>query len=96
VADVEGPLHDDVIPVPREAFIEDAVFVVRAGEAGGPEVAAEVRPTTVRVLPAAVLVKPADDAQGLRDGDRVVVSNLEDIADGSRLRTTGATESAPR
>ena len=33
-----------------------------------------------------MLAEPAEDDRGLQAGDRVVVTNLEDVAEGSRLR----------
>lgn len=84
IADVEAERYENVLPVPREAFLGEYVYVVDDTEEDDSSEARRVRPQIVKTLAGVALVRP--DAEGMQDGDRVVVSNLEDIADGSRLR----------
>lgn len=87
VADVDGGVHEDVVVVPREAFVEDRVYkVVRKTDVEDVWEALEIRPRVRVVLAGVVLVEPETGAGGLEAGDRVVVTNLEDVAQGSRLR----------
>jgi len=80
IAKVEGLLHQDVIPVPRGAFVADRIYVaVPAGD--GEAVIHERTPEIERLLPAKALVRG-----GLQDGELVVITNLEQIADGSRVQ----------
>ena len=78
-----------MLTVPREAFLEDRVYTVQRSEK---EDEAEVwlarltRPDVVAILAGTVLVQPGEEPDDLQSGARVVVTNLEDIADGSRLR----------
>jgi RND family efflux transporter MFP subunit len=95
VADVDGPLHAGVLPVPREAFLGDRVFALVREDGEGAPVARERRPRVRAWLPGLALVEPGDGPEDLGDGDVVVVSNLEDIADGSRVRTVGAVTEPP-
>ena len=88
LADVEAASFEDVIPVPREAFLGEHVYVVSGTAPDGSASARRIRPHVVKMLAEIALVRP--EAGVLEDGDRVVVSNLEDIADGSRLRPVDA------
>jgi len=77
VATISGRLFKNVVPVPRTAFVDDAVFV-----AGGESPSrASQRDIEVSVrLPHVVLVRT-----GLEPGDRLIVTNLEQIADGTEV-----------
>ena len=86
VADVDGGIYRDVVIVPREAFVEDRVYVVRQTDVADVWEAHEIRPRIRAVLAGVVLAEPGADGDGLAAGDRVVVTNLEDVAEGSRLR----------
>ena len=86
VADVEGGIYRDVVVVPREAFVQDTVYVVRPTDVADVWEAHEVRPVIRAVLAGVMLAEPGADSEGLGDGDPVVVTNLEDVAEGSRLR----------
>jgi len=88
VADVEGALYRDVLVVPREAFVEDRVYVVRAAQAESEDVwvAHERVPRVRAVLAGVTLAEPEGVEDGLQADDQVVITNLEDVADGSRLR----------
>ena len=81
VATVDGRLHDDVFVVPRIAFLNDTVYVAvpEMGEAGH-AVARRKTPVVSRWLPGVALV-----TDGLDEGDRVVITNLERIADSSKI-----------
>lgn len=92
VADVDGALYPAVLPVPREAFLEGCVYVAGPGEDEQTWVAHERHPNVRTVLGEIVLVTPGDGDGDLRGGDRVVVTNLEDIADGSRIRVLEASD----
>ena len=83
-ARVEGRTHEDVVPVPRQAFLGELLFVARRdGEAGGEPVyeVVEREPTVARLLPGVALV-----SGGLEDGERFLVTNLESV----ESRTVGA------
>jgi RND family efflux transporter MFP subunit len=85
VAEIEGKLHPEVFAIPRAAFISERVYVARpklpAGKGEGVAVIAERTPIIDRLLPETALVK-----DGLAEGDLVVVTNLEQIADGSTVQ----------
>ncbi|MCZ6785942.1 MAG: efflux RND transporter periplasmic adaptor subunit [Planctomycetota bacterium] len=74
IASIGGRRYDDVIAVPRTAFVGDTVFVAvkvrkeTQAQARTPEVAA--------LLPQVALVRG-----GLESGDRIIVTNLEQVAD---------------
>jgi RND family efflux transporter MFP subunit len=80
IAEVEGRLHESVIPVPRAAFVADRLYVAVRAE-NGEALIDERTPEIERLLPERALVKG-----GLKDGELVVVTNLEQIADGSRVQ----------
>ncbi|MFH0945808.1 MAG: efflux RND transporter periplasmic adaptor subunit [Planctomycetota bacterium] len=81
VATVDGRLHQEVFQVPRIAFLNDTVYVAvpELGEAGH-AVAQRRTPVVSRWLPGVALV-----TDGLDEGDRVVITNLERIADASQI-----------
>lgn len=93
LAAVEGLLHDDVVAVPRTAFVGDRVYVAeRTPDESGQATATRRRPTIRRLLPDYALVEA-----GLESGDEVVVTNLERIGEGSAIQVTGTeTLSFPR
>lgn len=88
VATVDGRLHEDVAAVPRVAFVGEQVFVAEPslGEAGEGEARARA-PAVVRWLPDVALIRG-----GLEEGARVIVTNLERIADSSLIRIGGAAD----
>ncbi|MFV1957924.1 MAG: hypothetical protein ACC662_00785, partial [Planctomycetota bacterium] len=53
-------------------------------------VARRLEPTIVATMPDVVLVAPGDGPGALTGGDRVVVTSLEEIADGARIRVLPA------
>jgi len=78
--EVQGRLHPQVIPVPRRAFLGDRIFVAKPDGSG--EAVIEVRrPTVTRQLAGTALVKG-----GLADGEFFLVTNIESVAAGSRVR----------
>ena len=81
MGEIRGRAYEGVIPIPREAFVGDRVFVVET-DAGSPEeaVVASRRPRVLRMLPETALV-----TDGLEDGDLVVVTNLEELSEGMRV-----------
>jgi RND family efflux transporter MFP subunit len=89
VAEIEGPSHEGVIPVPRTAFVEDRLFVATPDSDGTALVSIRT-PEVSRWLPSVALV-----SGGLSEGDRIVVTNIEQIADGSRVRLVADGEKSP-
>jgi RND family efflux transporter MFP subunit len=83
VADIEGRTHADVVPVPRRAFLGRRVFVAHPDKeaAEGIYVVSERAPTVERFLSGVALVR-----NGIEDGELVLVTNLESVAEGSRVR----------
>jgi RND family efflux transporter MFP subunit len=92
LARIEGAKHADVIVVPRMAFVGEHLYVAArepGAESGKDLTIARVRtPVVRRWLTDVVLVDG-----GVEAGERIVVTNLEDLAHGSRIRV--APESAP-
>ncbi len=92
LATVDGRRHDDVIPIPRIAFLGDLIYVAEPGSAADPGqtdedgarpvsfVARSRRPVIVRELPDVALA-----TSGVAAGDLVIVSNLERLGEGSRV-----------
>jgi membrane fusion protein (multidrug efflux system) len=76
-ATFEGQRYANVFAVPRTAFVGKRIFVVEG------EVARERVPVIVRSLPAVVLCE-----SGIEVGDRIIVTNLEQVADGTRITAT--------
>jgi RND family efflux transporter MFP subunit len=82
VATVDGTVEEDVIVLPRAAFVGDVVYVAEPdGEQEGVFVARERRPKVRRMLPSVALVE-----EGLEVDEEVLVSNVEEVADGTRVR----------
>jgi RND family efflux transporter MFP subunit len=76
---VDGALHEGVFAVPRIALVAGKLYLAEpAGE--GEAVVRERTPVVRRLLPEVVLVE-----EGLADGERIIVTNLEQIAGGSRV-----------
>ena len=84
VATVDGRLHQEVMAIPRIAFLKDNVFVAvpELGEKGH-ATARRKRPIVLRWLPDVALV-----SGGLDPGDQVITTNLERIADASLILVT--------
>jgi RND family efflux transporter MFP subunit len=86
VATIEGRVTDDVVAVPREAFVADALYVAEpdgpVDETSGarPALIHERRPGVVRRLPDMVLVR-----DGIEPGDLIVVTGVSEVAEGARV-----------
>jgi len=86
VAEIQGLTHESVFVVPRRAFLGTRMFVAHPeadGDAGDDEifVVSERHPTVERYLSGLALVR-----DGLEEGEFYLVTNLESVADGSRVR----------
>ena len=92
VAEIEGPLHRGVFVLPRIALRDGGVFVVEARESGEEEQARFQKLSLRRALADRALVEP----EGLSPGDRVAITNVARIADGSRVVALPAEEGADR
>jgi len=87
--EVEGRMHRDVIPIPRDAMVGKTVFLARRSEASPEQgVVESVNPTFAAILHDVALV-----SAGINAGDEVVLSNVEAIDQGSRI-TFAAADSA--
>ena len=86
-ARIEGRRFDRVFVIPRSAMLEDRLYVARDG------IARTVAPHIIARLPHAVLVD-----EGLREGEMLIASNLEEVADGTRvnLSTNQAVDAVSR
>ncbi len=80
IARVGGLVHEGVIPIPRAAFVGHRIYLARRAE-DGEAVIEELIPAVERLLPEEALIRT-----GLTEGDLVVITNLEQIADGSRVQ----------
>lgn len=78
-AGIEGPFHSDALVVPREAIVDGRVYVV---DKDGIAKARTV--TTGRRLQQLVLV-----SAGIEKGDRIILTNLDVIRDGTRVIPQG-------
>ncbi|MCU0725273.1 MAG: efflux RND transporter periplasmic adaptor subunit [Planctomycetes bacterium] len=78
-ADVEGTLHAGVIAVPRIALVSGKLYLAEP-DGTGEAVVRERQPGVRRLLPEVALID-----EGLAEGERIIVTNLEQIADGSRV-----------
>ncbi|MHC4940801.1 MAG: efflux RND transporter periplasmic adaptor subunit [Planctomycetota bacterium] len=76
-AKIAGRRYENVFAVPRTAFVQDRLFVAKDGKAHARQ------PRIVKALPATILC----DA-GVEDGERIIITNLEEVADGSRVAAT--------
>jgi len=73
-ATIRGKSYANVFVVPRTAFVGERLFVIENG------VARQRIPHVVHALPAVIL---CDD--GIEEGDRIIVTNLEQVADGAQV-----------
>ena len=93
-AEVAGRTTRDCIAIPRVAFVGDVVYVVadvlREGEEGDEALVEERRPVLARLLPDVALV-----ASGIEVGERIVVTNVEQLANGTRVRIVREADGAP-
>lgn len=86
-AELGGRTHQDVVVVPREAFAGEDLFVVVEDPEADPDAtprrgkAKRITPTVSRWLVDVALV-----TGGLKDGQEIVTSNLEAVANDARLR----------
>ncbi|MDP7035446.1 MAG: efflux RND transporter periplasmic adaptor subunit [Planctomycetota bacterium] len=81
-AEVSGRTHRGVIAVPRTAFVGESLFVVKLDpENGSLGVVQELRPQVSIRLTSVALVE-----DGLETGDMIVITNLEQIAQGSKVQ----------
>ncbi|MEZ6058975.1 MAG: efflux RND transporter periplasmic adaptor subunit [Planctomycetaceae bacterium] len=83
-ARIDGPVWSDAIVIPREAIIEDHVFVV---DSDGKAVKRRIR--TGRRLQSMIVVE-----QGLQPGEKVILTNLDIVEDGKRVTIQAATTPA--
>ncbi|MDF1701236.1 MAG: HlyD family efflux transporter periplasmic adaptor subunit [Planctomycetota bacterium] len=81
VAQVAGRTHEKVVAVPRRAFLGGRLFVAVPGPQEGRATVEERTPTVRRYLSGAGLV-----AEGLAEGELVLLTNLESVAEGSLVR----------
>ena len=78
---IEGRIHRDVIVVPRTATLGDLVFLARPQDDPAVAIVEARRIHPVRVLPEVVLLD-----SGIAPGELVILDNLEEVADGGRVR----------
>jgi len=74
VAEIEGRLFESVYVLPRTAFVNDQVFIAKDG------VARVVTPILAAELPHVLLA-----TGGLEDGADLITTNLEEVADQTRV-----------
>ena len=79
--EVDGRRHEGVIPVPRQAFLGDRLFVATPDGDTGESIVTVRTPTVSRLLPGQALV-----TDGLEDGEAFLITNIESVAEGSRVR----------
>lgn len=94
-ARIQGPTHPDRILVPRRACRDGRVFVVEDNRARARSVVVE------RYLEDQAMVRgdghsPRRAGAGLRSGDRVILSRLDRLVDGSPVRTREPTSVADK
>jgi multidrug resistance efflux pump len=76
VAEIDGRQYEDVIVIPRTAFVNGGVFVATDG------IARRRTPKVKREFPSVILC-----SEGIEDGEEIIVTNLEEVADGARVET---------
>jgi multidrug resistance efflux pump len=76
-ARIAGRRFEQVFAVPRTAFVQDRIFVAMDGRAQAR------RPRIVKALPSMILCD-----QGIEEGEKIILTNLEQVADGSRIAAT--------
>lgn len=86
VAEIEGATERGTFVVPRAAFVDETLFVAEP-QGDGLAVVHARRPVVRRLLTDVALVD-----SGIEPGDLIVVSNIEQIADSSRVRVVAAEE----
>lgn len=84
VGSVRGPLYQDVYVVPRDALVDGRLFLVDRVDDSEATLRA-VRPTLRRTLADLALIEGRGDAALPADA-QVVVTNMDEVADGSRVR----------
>ncbi len=89
MADIAGPTHEKVIVIPRTAFVGDHLFVVDRTEDNDSTATVSVRFPVIRKRLADVALVDS----GLEQGEEVILTNVEEIADGSKV--TIVVEAAP-
>jgi len=75
---IDGPVFEDVIPIPRDAVIDDFVYLAR-----------EDRALQVDLPPGDNLQSMRLVKEELQPGDRIIMTNLDIISDGDKIRLTG-------
>ena len=80
VAEIAGEEHETVIVVPRTALVEGVLYVAVPTDANGESVIERRRPTIRRALTNDVLLDG-----GIKPGEKIVVTNVEKVAHGSRV-----------
>jgi len=85
LAEIRGNRHEGVVVVPRGAFVGERVFVVDRSVADEPGVALihERHLTVERYLPDVALV-----SSGLEPGEEIVLTSVDEIDEGSIVRTS--------
>jgi multidrug resistance efflux pump len=78
-ARIAGRRFEQVFAVPRTAFVQGRIFIAKDGRAQAR------RPRIVKELPAMILCD-----QGIEEGEKIILTNLEQVADGSRIAATEA------
>ena len=81
-AEIDGPVHEDVFVLPRTAFVGDRIFIAKAG------VAHARTPESRLLLPEVMLA-----VGGVHEGERLIVTNLEEVADGTRVASVANEDS---
>ena len=80
LAEIEGRRFDDVMAIPRIAFVGKRVYLA-AGDATDEATVTSREPEILRMMPSIALV-----TGGLEIGERVIVTSLEQIAVGATVR----------
>lgn len=89
VAEIHGARHNDVIVVPRTALVEGVLYVATTADGATGEAVIERRsPKIRRSLTNEVLLD-----SGVEPGERIVVTNVEKVAHGSRVVVIDRVES---
>ena len=73
-AEIDGPVFEGVFVLPRTAFVGDRIFVAKQG------VAHARTPESRLLLPQVMLA-----VGGVAEGEQLIVTNLEEVADGTRV-----------
>ncbi|MDA1141359.1 MAG: efflux RND transporter periplasmic adaptor subunit [Planctomycetota bacterium] len=81
MADIAGPTHEKVIVVPRTAFVGEHLFVAERTNGTDNTAIVSVRYPTIRRLFADVALIDS----GLKQGEEVILTNVEEIAEGSKV-----------